>query len=245
MRVATGSTDRAARSRRPGLSRSDHDGTFCRDAPVNAAYRAITFTGSVPESDKESTTLVVFEVWVTRAFFFPHFLLSSSPTFTLVPLDYFRQSTGARGKAVMRAAAADQAGSDGLERSVRGAFLGFRRDSSVLDINSRLESRGAFFFPHFLLSSSPTFALVPLDYFRRSTRARGKAVMRTAAADQAGSDGLERGVRGAFLGFRRDSRFFGSLIAFLRYPKLNLLRRPAGGRRRKEPAPHIPLLLYG
>ncbi|MQM19511.1 hypothetical protein Taro_052517 [Colocasia esculenta] len=49
-----------------------------------------------------------------------------------------------------------------------------------------------------------------------SAGARGKAVVRVVAADRAGNGGLERGVRGAFLGFRRDSRFFGSLIAFLR-----------------------------
>ncbi|MQM22191.1 hypothetical protein Taro_055240, partial [Colocasia esculenta] len=61
---------------------------------------------------------------VTRAFFFPHFLLSSSPTFTFVPLHYFRQSTRARGKAVMRAAAANLAGNDGLEGGIRGKLLG-------------------------------------------------------------------------------------------------------------------------
>ncbi|MQM20043.1 hypothetical protein Taro_053057 [Colocasia esculenta] len=55
VRVATGSTDRAARSRRPVLSRSDRDGTLYRDAPMNAAYRAVAFTGSVPESNREST----------------------------------------------------------------------------------------------------------------------------------------------------------------------------------------------
>ncbi|MQM21461.1 hypothetical protein Taro_054502 [Colocasia esculenta] len=40
--------------------------------------------------------------------------------------------------------------------------------------------------------------------------------MRVVAADQAGNDELERGVRGTFLGFQRDSRFFGGLLAFLR-----------------------------
>ncbi|MQL95607.1 hypothetical protein Taro_028272 [Colocasia esculenta] len=43
----------AAGSRRPVLSRSNHDGTLCRDAPVNTAYRAVAFTGSVPEFDRE------------------------------------------------------------------------------------------------------------------------------------------------------------------------------------------------
>ncbi|MQM00832.1 hypothetical protein Taro_033576 [Colocasia esculenta] len=73
----------------------------------------------------------------------------------------------------------------------------------------------AFFFPHFLLSSSPTFTLVPIHYFRRSTGARGKAVIRAAAADQAGNGGLEGGIRGKLLGFWRDSKFFRSLIAYL------------------------------
>ncbi|MQL88525.1 hypothetical protein Taro_021089 [Colocasia esculenta] len=36
--------------------------------------------------------------------------------------------------------------------------------------------------------------------FWRSTGARGKAVMRAAAPDQAGNDGLEGGVRGKLLG---------------------------------------------
>ncbi|MQL98228.1 hypothetical protein Taro_030932, partial [Colocasia esculenta] len=44
VRVTTGSTDRAARSQRPALSRSVRDGTLYRDAPVNAAYRAVAFT---------------------------------------------------------------------------------------------------------------------------------------------------------------------------------------------------------
>ncbi|MQM14613.1 hypothetical protein Taro_047547, partial [Colocasia esculenta] len=72
-------------------------------------------------------------------------------------------------------------------------------------------------FPHSLLSSSPTFTLEPLHEFRWSTGARGAAVVRVVAANQAGNDEFERGVRGAFLGFQRDSRFFGSSIAFLRF----------------------------
>ncbi|MQL84351.1 hypothetical protein Taro_016855 [Colocasia esculenta] len=72
----------------------------------------------------------------TRDFFFPHLLPSSSPICTLVPLHYFRQSTVACGKAVMRAAAADQAGNDGLEGGVRGKLLGFRRDLSVVPSRS-------------------------------------------------------------------------------------------------------------
>ncbi|MQM19424.1 hypothetical protein Taro_052429 [Colocasia esculenta] len=55
-----------------------------------------------------------------------------------------------------------------------------------------------------------------LHEFRWLAGARGKAVVRVVAANQAGNDELERGVRGAFLGFRRDSRFFGSSIALLR-----------------------------
>ncbi|MQL98843.1 hypothetical protein Taro_031558 [Colocasia esculenta] len=89
---------------------------------------------------------------------------------------------------------------------------------SVLDINSGLASRWltrALFNPHSLLSTSPTFTLELLHEFRWFAGARGKAVVRVVAADQAGNVELERGVRGAFLGFRRDSRFFGSLIAFL------------------------------
>ncbi|MQM22312.1 hypothetical protein Taro_055362 [Colocasia esculenta] len=56
----------------------------------------------------------------------------------------------------------------------------------------------------------------PLHEFRWSTRVRGAAVVRVVAANQAGNDELECGVHRAFLGFRRDSRFFGSSIAFLR-----------------------------
>ncbi|MQM09706.1 hypothetical protein Taro_042582 [Colocasia esculenta] len=65
-----------------------------------------------------------------------------------------------------------------------------------------------FFFPHFLLSSSPTFPFVLLHYFRRSTGARGKAVVRVVAADQAGNDGLEGGIRGKLLGVQCKSRFY-------------------------------------
>ncbi|MQL90704.1 hypothetical protein Taro_023305, partial [Colocasia esculenta] len=95
-----------------------------------------------------------------------------------------------------------------------GSVLVFR----VLDINSGLASRWvtrALFFPHSLLSTLPTFTLELLHEFRWLEGARGKAVVRVVAADQAGNVELERGVRGAFLGFRRDSRFFGSSIAFL------------------------------
>ncbi|MQL90463.1 hypothetical protein Taro_023058 [Colocasia esculenta] len=73
----------------------------------------------------------------------------------------------------------------------------------------------ALFFPHSLLSISPTFTLELLHEFRWLAGARGKAVVRLVAADQADNAKLERGVRGAFLGFRCDSRFFGSSIAFL------------------------------
>ncbi|MQM18036.1 hypothetical protein Taro_051022 [Colocasia esculenta] len=60
----------------------------------------------------------------TRALFFPHSLLSTSPTFTLELLREFCRSVGARGKAVVRVVAADRAGNGELERDVRGAFLG-------------------------------------------------------------------------------------------------------------------------
>ncbi|MQL67809.1 hypothetical protein Taro_000141 [Colocasia esculenta] len=53
VRVTTGSTDRASGLRRPALSRSDRDGTLCRDTLVNATYRVVAFTGSKPESDRE------------------------------------------------------------------------------------------------------------------------------------------------------------------------------------------------
>ncbi|MQL96682.1 hypothetical protein Taro_029360 [Colocasia esculenta] len=74
----------------------------------------------------------------------------------------------------------------------------------------------ALFFSLSLPSSSPTFTLELLREFWRLAGARGKAVVRVVAADRAGNGGLERGVRGTFLGFRHDSRFFRSLIAFLR-----------------------------
>ncbi|MQL86901.1 hypothetical protein Taro_019439 [Colocasia esculenta] len=74
----------------------------------------------------------------------------------------------------------------------------------------------ALFLPHSLPSSSPTFTLELLYEFWWSTGVRGAAVVRVVAANQAGKDELERGVHAAFLEFRRDSRFFGSLIAFLR-----------------------------
>ncbi|MQL74238.1 hypothetical protein Taro_006587 [Colocasia esculenta] len=87
--------------------------------------------------------------------------------------------------------------------------------ASLLDINSGLASRWvtsttrALFFPLSLPSSSPTFTLELLREFWRLAGARGKAVVRVVAADRAGNDRLERGVRGTFLGFRHDSRFFG------------------------------------
>ncbi|MQL94782.1 hypothetical protein Taro_027440 [Colocasia esculenta] len=40
--------------------------------------------------------------------------------------------------------------------------------------------------------------------------------MHAAAADQAGNGGLEGGIRGKLLGFRRYLRFYRSLFAFLR-----------------------------
>ncbi|MQL83872.1 hypothetical protein Taro_016358 [Colocasia esculenta] len=79
----------------------------------------------------------------------------------------------------------------------------------------------------FFLSSSPTFTLELLREFWWSTGARGKAVVRVVAADRAGNDGLERGVRGTFLGFRHDSRFFGSLIAFLSNWAMRFLCEPS------------------
>ncbi|MQL68968.1 hypothetical protein Taro_001271 [Colocasia esculenta] len=48
-----------------------------------------------------------------------------------------------------------------------------------------------------------------VDKFRWLAGTRGKAVVRVVAADRAGNGELERGVRGTFLGFHRDSRFFG------------------------------------
>ncbi|MQM01046.1 hypothetical protein Taro_033794 [Colocasia esculenta] len=91
--------------------------------------------------------------------------------------------------------------------------------SSELDINGGLASRGVTLtpcsFPHSLPSSSPTFTLEPLHKFRWSTGVRGAAVVSVVATNQAGNDELERGVRGEFLGFRHDSWFYGSSIAFL------------------------------
>ncbi|MQL76275.1 hypothetical protein Taro_008660 [Colocasia esculenta] len=63
---------------------------------------------------------------------FPIFSSPLSPPFTFVPLHYFRQLTGARGKAVMRAVAADQAGNDGLEGGVRRKLLGVSARFEVL-----------------------------------------------------------------------------------------------------------------
>ncbi|MQL93981.1 hypothetical protein Taro_026636 [Colocasia esculenta] len=44
-----------SRSRRHVLSRSDRDSALCLDGLVNAAYRAVAFTGSVPEYNRERT----------------------------------------------------------------------------------------------------------------------------------------------------------------------------------------------
>ncbi|MQM17491.1 hypothetical protein Taro_050464 [Colocasia esculenta] len=55
-----GSTDRAARWRRPALSRSDCDRMLCHDALVNTAYRVVAFTGllhGISISDSECITL--------------------------------------------------------------------------------------------------------------------------------------------------------------------------------------------
>ncbi|MQM18028.1 hypothetical protein Taro_051011 [Colocasia esculenta] len=87
----------------------------------------------------------------------------------------------------------------------------------------------ALFFPHSLLSTSPTFTLELLHEFRWLAGARGKAVVHVVAADQAGNVKLERGVCGAFLGFRRDSRFFGSSIVFLRVLRPETLEVPGMG----------------
>ncbi|MQM22514.1 hypothetical protein Taro_055567 [Colocasia esculenta] len=85
----------------------------------------------------------------------------------------------------------------------------------MLEVGGKVFETRALFFLLLLPSSSPTFTLELLREFWRSTGAHGKAVVRVVAVDQAGNGRLERGVRGTFLGFRRDSRFFGSLIAFL------------------------------
>ncbi|MQM15438.1 hypothetical protein Taro_048382, partial [Colocasia esculenta] len=89
--------------------------------------------------------------------------------------------------------------------SVDAEFFVGRLTASSLDINSELASR-----------ADPSL----------SAGARGKAVVRVVAADQAGNGELERGVRGAFLGFRRDSRFFGSSIAFLRVSSVGQICQP-------------------
>ncbi|MQM19884.1 hypothetical protein Taro_052897 [Colocasia esculenta] len=79
MRVATGSCENATssctgrnglidsgrdglvrsgrRSRRQALSRSDCDSRLYHDGPVNAAYRAVTFTRSAPESDRDKNSI--------------------------------------------------------------------------------------------------------------------------------------------------------------------------------------------
>ncbi|MQL88277.1 hypothetical protein Taro_020833 [Colocasia esculenta] len=54
---------------------------------------------------------------------------------------------------------------------------------------------------------------MPLHYFRRSTGARGKAMMRAAAADQAENEGLEGDIRGKLLGVRCKSRFYRGKIS--------------------------------
>ncbi|MQM18561.1 hypothetical protein Taro_051556 [Colocasia esculenta] len=67
-------------------------------------------------------------------------------------------------------------------------------------------------FPTFSPPFPPTCTLVPLHYFRWSTGACGKAVKRAAAADQAGNDGLEDGIRGKLLRVRCKSRFYRGKI---------------------------------
>ncbi|MQL77338.1 hypothetical protein Taro_009745 [Colocasia esculenta] len=47
-----------SRSRRQALSRSDCDSRLCRDCPVNAAYQAVAFTGSTPESDRDKNSIL-------------------------------------------------------------------------------------------------------------------------------------------------------------------------------------------
>ncbi|MQM13029.1 hypothetical protein Taro_045951 [Colocasia esculenta] len=58
--IATGSSkDRdgsirsAARMRRGILSRSDHDRFLCHDGLENAVYRAVAFSGTSPEFERE------------------------------------------------------------------------------------------------------------------------------------------------------------------------------------------------
>ncbi|MQM11182.1 hypothetical protein Taro_044086 [Colocasia esculenta] len=48
-----GSFGQAARTRQGSLSRSDRDRYLCHDGPENAAYRAVTFSGSEPEFERE------------------------------------------------------------------------------------------------------------------------------------------------------------------------------------------------
>ncbi|MQL78129.1 hypothetical protein Taro_010560 [Colocasia esculenta] len=97
--------------------------------------------------------------WATRAFFFPHLLPSSSLTCTLVPLDYFRRSTGARGKAVMRAAVADQAGNDGLEGGIRGKLLGIQCKSSVV-VRRLFRNASLVRYPGFFVSQARVFVVL-------------------------------------------------------------------------------------
>ncbi|MQL86725.1 hypothetical protein Taro_019265 [Colocasia esculenta] len=48
-----GSFGQAARMRQDSLSLSDRDRYLCRDGPENAAYRAIAFSGTSPEFERE------------------------------------------------------------------------------------------------------------------------------------------------------------------------------------------------
>ncbi|MQM11395.1 hypothetical protein Taro_044301, partial [Colocasia esculenta] len=61
---------------------------------------------------------------------YPRFFVSQARVFVVLGVcpDTVWYRRGARGKAVMRAAVADQAGNDKLEGGVRGKLLGFRRD---------------------------------------------------------------------------------------------------------------------
>ncbi|MQL98145.1 hypothetical protein Taro_030849 [Colocasia esculenta] len=53
LRVATGRSSRAARTRQGTLSRSDHNKFLCRDGPENVTYWAVAFSGYEPEIERE------------------------------------------------------------------------------------------------------------------------------------------------------------------------------------------------
>ncbi|MQM00052.1 hypothetical protein Taro_032781 [Colocasia esculenta] len=150
-------------------------------------------------------------------------LLQSSLRVSNLKFGQFRQAISALGSddahttsiQVMGRISVQKGGSLSFHRFV---FREYHQGHIKFDVLSPLLSEWltrALFFPHSLLSTSPTFTLELLHEFRWLAGARGKAVVRVVAADQAGNVELERGVRGAFLGFRRDSRFFGSSITFL------------------------------